>query len=201
MRMEKTMKMMLKLASGAAVAALVACGGGGGGSTSSGGGTTTPKATKLVYTDPTPASGQWGLKKDAASTDTHLILDLVPPADATSSFGVGLTINAAGGVTWTKPNAADAQLIHNTAYTLGSGAQLIKAAVATNGDLLAGVYQKGLGTTPVAHGAGAVASIALDLKSSATKGSSVTFTVKASQELQATGMQPITLATGSLALQ
>ena len=198
MRTEKTMKTTLKLGSIAALAALVACGGGGGSST--GGGATTPKATKLAYTNPTPATGQWALIQDAASTDTHLILDLVPPADATSSFGVGVTINATGGAAWTKPNASDAQLIHNAAYTLGSGAQLIKAA-SKNGDLIAGVYQKGLGTTPVAHSAGAVASIALDLKSGAAKGGSVTFTVKASQELQASGMQPFTLATGTLSLQ
>ena len=199
MRMENTMKTILKLGSGATLAALMACGGGGG-SDSGGGSTNTNAASKIVYTNPTPTSGQWALMQDASSTDKHLVLDLVPPSDAVSGFGVGITINAAGGATWSKVVSSDAQYIHNTAYTLGSGTQLIKG-VAKSGDLIAGVYQKGVGTTPIAHSAGAVASIALDLKSSATKGGSVTLTVKASKELQASGMQSITIAAGTIALQ
>jgi len=202
MRLENTMKTMFKSGSFIILASLMACGGGGGSSSTNGGGTpdNPNAATKLVYTDPTPTSTQWVLKKDAASTDTHLILNLMPPSDAVSGFGLGVTINAPSSLAWSKVNSADAQLIHNTAYNLGTGAQLIKA-VSKNGDLITGIYQKGLTTTPVAHGAGAVSSIALDLASGAQKTASVSLSVKVSQELQGSGMQTISIATGTIALQ
>src|SRR5690348_4152321 len=83
MRLENTMKTMLKPGSSLVLASLVACGGGGGSSSNSGGTPSNPNAaTKLVYTNPTPTAGQWALMKDAASTDTHLVLDLVSPTDA-----------------------------------------------------------------------------------------------------------------------
>ena len=69
-----------------------------------------------------------------------------------------------------------------------------------SGDLLAGIFQKGLATTAVPHAGGAMASIALDLKSGAAPGT-VTLTVKAAQELKAGGMQNVTLTTGTLAAQ
>lgn len=202
MRKETTMKTTLKLASAATLALLTACGGGGGSdssSTPSGGGTSNA-ATKLVYTDPTPSSGQWALLKDAASTDTHLVLKLVPPSDAGSGFGVGFTIAAPSSLVWSKVAGGDATMIHNLAYNLGSGTQLIKG-VNKSGSLVAGVYQQGLATAAVAHSTGAVASIAMDLKSGASKTTSATLTVNPSKELQAGGMTGITIAVGQLALQ
>lgn len=189
----------LQILGGAALASLLACSGGGGSDSSS---TPTPStpATSLSYTNPTPASGQWSLVKDGASTSTHLILNLMPPTDGASGFGVGFTVNAPNGLAWTKVNGADAQLLHNSAvYTLGSGTQLMKS-VSKSGDLIVGIYQKGLTTTPALHSAGAVGSIAVDLSSGATTGAA-TLTVKASQELQASGMHTITIAVGTLALQ
>ncbi len=201
MRMENTMKTMLKCTPALALAALVACGGGGSSDAGSGSAPSNPNAaTKLAYTNPTPTGTQWALKKNASSTDTHLILDLVPPSDAASGFGVGFTLNAPTSVAWTKVAGADAQLIHNTAYALGSGTQLIKG-VSSNGNLIAGVYQQGLSTAAVAHNTGAVASIALDLAPGALKAASVAPTVSVSKELQLSGMQTITIAVGALALQ
>ena len=203
MRLENTMKTMLKSGSTLVLASLVACSGGGGSSSSTSGGTPSnpSSATKLVYTDPTASAGQWTLMKDAASTDTHLVLDLVSPSDAVSGFGVGFTINAPSSVTWTKVSGSDATLIQNAAYnlTLGAAPQLIKG-VSKTGNLIAGVYQKGLATTPVPH-PGTVAKIALDLSSGAQKTASVPLTVSVSQELQASGMQTITIVPGTLALQ
>jgi hypothetical protein len=200
MRMENMMKMMLKSGSLLVLASLVACGGGGGSSSSSGGGTSSSHATKLVYTDPTPSGTQWALMKDGASTDKHLILDLVSPSDAVSGFGVGFTINAPTGVTWSKVTGTDATLIQNTAYTLGgTSPQLIKG-VSKSGNLIAGVFQKGLATTAVPH-PGTVAKIALDLNSGASKAASATLIVSVSQELQASGMQNITIVPGTLSLQ
>ncbi len=203
MRNETFMKTALKLAPATALALLVACGGGGGSdssSTPSGGGTSNT-ATKIVYTDPTPSSGQWALMKDAASTDTHLVLKLVPPSDAASGFGVGFTLAAPSSLTWSKVSSGDAQMIHNLAYTLGPGTQLIKA-VPKSGSLIAGIYQQGLATAAVAHTTGAVASIAVDLASGATKTtSSITLTPGTSKELRLSGMQSITIVAGQIALQ
>src|SRR5690348_6768659 len=81
MRLENTMKTMLKPGSFLVLASLVACGGGGSSSNSGGTPSNPNAATKLVYTNPTPTAGQWALMKDAASTDTHLVLDLVSPTD------------------------------------------------------------------------------------------------------------------------
>lgn len=200
MRLENTMKTILKSGSLLALASLVACGGGGGSSSSSGGGTSSNKATKLVYTDPAPSGTQWALMKDASSTDTHLVLDLVSPSDAVSGFGVGFTINAPTSVTWSKVTGTDATLIQNTAYNLGGASPQLIKGVSKTGSLIAGVYQKGLATTPVPH-PGTVAKIALDLSSGASKAASVALTVSVSQELQASGMQNITILPGALALQ
>lgn len=201
MRLENTMKTMLKPGSFLVLASLVACGGGGGSSSNSGGTPSNPNAaTKLVYTNPTPTAGQWALMKDAASTDTHLILDLVSPTDAVSGFGVGFTINAPTSVTWTKVSGSDATLIQNAAYNLGGVAPQLIKGVSKTGNLIAGVYQKGLATAAVPH-PGTVAKIALDLSSGALKTASVTLTVSPSQELQASGMQNITIVPGTLALQ
>ncbi|MBS1766289.1 MAG: hypothetical protein JST05_02655 [Acidobacteria bacterium] len=201
MRTETNLKTLLKIASGMTLAGLVACGGGGGGSSSStGGGTTGPSATKLVYTNPSPSAGQWGLMKNAASTDSHLILDLMPPSDAVSGFGVGITLTTTGGVTWSKVASGDATYIENVAYTLGSGTQLIQGTPKAS-SLIAGVYQKGLATTPIAHSAGAVARIALDLKTGTSPSSSVTLAVNMSKELQASGLQAITVVPGTISLQ
>lgn len=200
------MKTALKLASATALTALVACGGGGGSdssSTPSGGGGTSSAATKIVYTDPTPSSGQWALMRDTAtSTDTHLVLKLVPPSDAASGFGVGFTLAAPSSLTWSKVSSGDAQMIHNIAYTLsGPGPDLIKA-VSKSGNLISGIYQQGLGTAAVAHNTGAVASIAVDLTGGASKTTSAIIpTVSVSKELQVSGMQTITIAVGQIALQ
>jgi hypothetical protein len=52
-------------------------------------------ATALAYTDPSSASGDWKLLKNAtASTGTHLVLDLVGPSDGTLYRGIGFTLQA-----------------------------------------------------------------------------------------------------------
>lgn len=200
MRLENTMKTMLKSGSFLVLASLVACGGGGGGS-DSGSAPSSNGATKIAYTNPTPAAGQWALMKDAASTDTHLVLDLVSPSDAVSGFGVGFTINAPTSLTWSKVSGSDATLIQNTAYSLGGVSPELIKGVSKTGNLIAGVYQKGLATAAVAHTGTTVAKIALDLSSGASKTASVTLTVSPSQELQASGMQNITIVPGTIALQ
>lgn len=191
--------MNFKLISGAAALSfLLACSGGGSGSSA-----TSNAASTLSYTNPPASTTNWTLVKNTLiSTGTHLVLDLVPPSDGASGFGAGFTITAPAGLSWSNVAGGDTQPIHASgAYTLGTGTQLIKA-VSKNGDLIAGIYQKGLSPTPAAlHSAGPVASIALDLASGAQKTASASLTVKISQELQASGMQNITIVPGTLALQ
>lgn len=185
----------VRLAVPAALSLLLACGGGGG----SDSGSSTPAATKLTYTDPAPSATNWTLVKDVSSTNTHLVLDLVPPTDGGNGFGIGFTLNASGSAAWSKVLPGDSGLVHNTGYALGSGTQLIKG-VGKGGDLIAGVFQKGLATTALPHANGSVASIALDLPAGAAPGT-VTLTVKAAQELQLSGMQNVTLTVGTLSAQ
>lgn len=52
-------------------------------------------ATGLAYTDPSSGSGDWKLVRNAAaSTSTHLVLDLVGPSDGTLYRGIGFTLQA-----------------------------------------------------------------------------------------------------------
>jgi hypothetical protein len=56
-------------------------------------------ATKLSYTD--PAGTGWRLVKDASSTDTRLVLDLVGPADV-QSRGVGFNLAKGAGLSFSR---------------------------------------------------------------------------------------------------
>jgi len=65
-----------------------------GGSTSSDPVAPTPvKATRLEYLDPVPAADAWTLRRDPASTDTRLILNLHGPAKG-KYRGIGFTLQA-----------------------------------------------------------------------------------------------------------
>jgi len=114
-----------------------------------GGGSSSPApapaaATSLVYTDPS-ASG-WRLVKDASSTPTKLVLNLVGPAD-TLTRGVGFHLQAPAGVKF--GTFADGLAIHDTGvYDLLSEANdatepiALVAGVKTGNVLTAGIFQK-----------------------------------------------------------
>lgn len=182
-----------------ALAALSACGGGGGGT-----GTTTPPpppktiADHLDYTAPT--SGTYILVKDASSTPTHLVLDLLGPAGALTS-GVGFYLSAdSNKVTWAKVASGDAEYIQNGAFNLGTGTQLIKSKVAGD-QLQAGVYQKGATVAPVTLTSTTVlAKVALDLKSNVPLGA-VNFSAVSGKAVVTNGSASpaaITLAAGAI---
>ena len=78
------MKISLILLAPVALLLVLGCGG----STPNG-----PAPAKgLAYTDPVSTPADWRLVKDPASTSTHLLLNLMGPADGTKFRGIGLTL-------------------------------------------------------------------------------------------------------------
>ncbi len=186
---------MSRLASYSALSllAFLACGGGGGGSTPK----VQPAAPKLIYTD--PASGTYRLLKNVAlSTDAHLVLDLVGPAGA-QGRGVAFSLTTdTSKVSWSKPEASDADFVAPAILDLGSAPQILKVKV-VGSTLQAAYSQKG----------GSVSAKALDvpfgrlgltLKPGAT--GAVALTASTAQVLPAAGApQDITLSCGTLQVQ
>ncbi|HJU83570.1 MAG TPA: hypothetical protein VJ600_05125 [Holophagaceae bacterium] len=199
--MTRTLSLPSSLLGASALALLVACGGGGG---SDSGGTTPPaNATKLVYTNPT--SGAYQLQQNTTlSTPTHLVLDVVGNGSAN---GAGLAFSFSLGTTrvtgWTKVASADTQLVENgNVLNLGAGTPILKATtVSASGTqtLSAAVAQKGTAGSVSLNGA--LALVALDLRSGTTPGSVPLSLVKA-QVLDSTGtVSNATIAVGTLAAQ
>ena len=199
-----SMKKLLTASSFLAVAGLVACGGGGGGSSPA----PAPTATTLIYTDPT--SGTYLLKKDAASSGSHLVLDLVGPATGTAS-GVTLTLNAdTTKVAWTNVASTDPAntLVQNGAqFSLGTGTPLLLAR-ASGTTLMATVAQKGLTVTPASLN-GVLLKVALDLKPNLglAQGTTIQLSADNTKSLVLDGTKgsapigPITVSVGTLTAQ
>ncbi len=198
-----SMKKLLTASSLLALAGLVACGGGGGGSSPA----PTPTATGLAYTDPT--SGTFLLKKDAASSGSHLVLDLVGPATGTAS-GVTLTLNAdTTKVAWTNVAATDPAntLVQNGTFNLGSGTPILLARTYGTTTLMATVAQKGLAVTPATLN-GVLLKVALDLKPNLglAQGTTIQLSADSTKSLvldgtKGTPISPITVSVGTLTAQ
>jgi hypothetical protein len=195
---------MHKLLSGTAFMALLgfmACGGGGGGSTPPPAPAT---ATSLAYTD--PATGTYKLVKNAASSGSHLVLDLMGPGSGTAA-GITITLGTdATRVTWVDVPAGGttAVLMQNgTQFNLGGGTPIQKAK-ATTGVLQATVAQKA--PTAAASLNGALLRVALDLKAGLglAQGTAITLSADAAkcQVLDGTGtITPVTVSVGTLTAQ
>lgn len=199
-----SMKNLLTASSLLAVAGLMACGGGGGGSSPA----PTPTATGLTYTDPT--SGIYLLKKDAASSGSHLVLDLVGPATGTAS-GITLTLNAdTTKVAWANVASTDPAntLVQNGAqFSLGTGTPLLLAR-ASGTTLMATVAQKGLAVSPASLN-GVLLKVALDLKPNLglAQGTTIQLSADGTKSLVLDGTKgsapigPITVSVGTLTAQ
>ena len=195
------MTLMNRLLSGSAaltLAGFLACSGGGGGSTPPPPPPPpAPTATGLAYTD--PVTGTYKLVKNASSSTTHLVLDLVGPVG--TGTGVSGTFSAdTTKVTWANVAAGDPAntLVQNgTAFTLGAAPQILKGK-ATGNVLQATAAQKGTGS-PVSLNA-PLLRIALDLKASQPLGA-ITLSADATkcQVLDGTGtISTITVSVGTL---
>jgi len=133
----------------------------GGGSSSSAPGTLPPPAPSLSYTDP-PSSGGYRLVKDAASTPSKLVLNLMGPSGQ-SGKGIGFTFSLdANALAWAKVAESDVEFVQNGIFPLGTGTQVLKSLV-TGGDLLGAVFQKSGSATAYT---GPLTKVAITLKSS-----------------------------------
>ena len=160
-------------------------------------------ATSLAYTDPT--TGTYQLKKNTTlSTSTHLVLDLVGPS-ATTGCGVTAVFTAdTTRVSWVNVASTDTAgtyVQNGTAFTLGSGTQILRGKLAS-GTLSVIAAQKGV-ASPVALNA-PLLRIALDLKAGTAPTGTATLTsdnTKA-QVLNADGTtSTIAVTVGTLAAQ
>jgi len=128
---------------------LLACGGSGGGSAPA------TSAAVLDYTD--PADGTYTLEKDASSTGTHLVLNLMGPDGVLSGVGFYLSADTTK-VTWA--NVSGSAKIASATFTTP-----VVAAKVVGDQLQGGVYQKGSGVAPItASPTTVLATVALDLK-------------------------------------
>lgn len=195
------MTKLLSSTAALALAGLLACGGGGGSSAPP----APVIATGLAYTDPT--GGTYRLVKNASSSGSHLVLDLVGPSTGTA-MGVSVTLNAdATRVTWVDVPAGGTTSVlmqNGTQFSLGTGTPIQKAK-ASAGVLQATVAQK----TPTAPASlnGPLLRVALDLKPGLglTQGTAITLSADAAkcQVLTGTASSPatITITVGTLTAQ
>ena len=189
---------LLSVAAALSLAALLACGGG------SSAPAPAPTATSLAYTDPT--TGTYKLVKNASSSGSHLILDLLGPSSGTA-MGAAIALSAdTTKVAWVDVPAGGttALLMKNgTQFDLGSGLPIQRAKATGNG-LQAAVAQKN--PTPPASLNGTLLQVALDLKSGLglTPGTVITLSADGTrcQVLDGTGsVSPISVTVGTLTAQ
>ena len=185
------------------LAILVGCGGGSSGSSQSTQPTTTATTTSLSYQNPSSTTGFSLVQDTAASTSTHLVLDLVGPS-GTQTLGVAIFLEVdTTKAVWSFPTtAAGAYVAPGSVILLGSSPQMLASKV-QNGALQVGLFQKGgtattLGTAPIL-------SVALDLNGSSVPKGTVelaTQSGKTSVSVNADGTQSnITLNVGILTAQ
>lgn len=158
---------------------------------------TVPAGTQLVYVDPQGTT--WRAVRNAASTDTHLVLDIFGPTGS-SGFGVGLTATVDGTIAaWSKVASGDAEYAENGAYDLGTTDQLFHAQLRGQ-NLVAGAFQKGTATNSVLYGATPALTVAIDLTNTTLPaGTPVPVSVTKAHELPISGtVTPVTVALGQL---
>jgi Cornifin (SPRR) family len=106
-----------------------------------------PLAQGLSYSDPVAAPGDWKLVRDAASSSTRLVLNLLGPANGTKYRGVGFTLRA-------DPAKIKIARLDHEAYFKDAGVFLdkdnagndmapsLQAGGVRDGKLMVGIFQK-----------------------------------------------------------
>ena len=180
------MTTLRNLLAGLLLAMAFGCTGGSGGG---GGGTPPPPpATKLTYTDPGDST-QWRLTRNAASTATHLVLDVSAPATA-SGRGVTLVLSCDPKVSWKAVDGA--AYVKNLAYS-GS---LVQKGSPQGQDLRVLLSQKP--GTAVAYAGAPVLSVALDLVGGSLPGSLSLSAAQGAHLGTAAAPEAVTVAVGTL---
>jgi len=176
------------------LACLIGCGGG---SSSSTGSTSTAasSAQALAYTAPT--STGYRLVRNASSTSTHLVLDLVGPSGTQIQGGLFTFSADSTKATWGNPGGSDTYVLEGSALSLGTGIKLLKSQMSGQ-TLTAAIYQKG-STAAATLGSAPVLSVALDLKSGASVGS-LSLTCTYAQTLDASGTKNVTVVAAGTAV-
>jgi hypothetical protein len=186
-----------------AVLSLSILGGCGGGGSSSSQSTQPTTATSLSYQNPTATTGFSLVQDIAASTSTHLVLDLIGPS-GTQTLGIALFLSVdTTKAVWSFPTAgAGAYVAPGSVIPLGSSPRMLASKV-QNGALQVGLFQKGGAATTL--GTAPILSVALDLNGSAVPKGTVELSPqsgKASVSVNANGTQsPITINVGTLTAQ
>lgn len=155
--------------SGIVLSALAGCGGSSSGSSAAPAPAPPVAASGLAYTD--PAGSGWRLVKDASSTSTRLVLNLVGPAGSMTR-GVGFNLKAPAGLVFdTFANGMGIQDLG--AYNLVSAAAnpgepvALTAALLPGNVLTAGIFQKGRDQSAIDSGAAPLCQVALKLDTKA----------------------------------
>jgi hypothetical protein len=164
--------------SGLLLGMAMACGGGSGGSSAAT--ASAAPAKGLSYTD--PAGTGWRLVRDAASTPTRTILDLVGPA-GTLSRGVGFNLQASAGVHFGTFTETGYPIRDAGVYELLSKyptyylePKLLAGGVKPGNILTVGIFQKDRRLNPKDSGS-TLCQIALELDSAVAVNSGDTLTL------------------------
>ncbi len=150
-----------------------------------------PSATGLSYS--APAGTGWRFVADAASTDTHLILNLVGPAGGSGS-GVGFTMTSDSTVGFASVSGGGS--VVNRGFSLGSGVALQTGVVQADTKLLGGVFQKG--APAASYDAGPLLAIAIDLKSAPPAGTPIALAFAKAKALENGALGDVSIALGTL---
>jgi len=174
-----------------ALTLLTACGGSGG--------STATTAGALSYQD--PAGTGFRLVRNTASTDKHLVLDLLGPS-GTQGKGIAFFLQADDAkVSWVHPaGVGSGHVAGGIVFPLGTAPQFAADKV-QSGMLQVGCFQKG--GTAATLGSAAILSVALDLKDNVAKGA-VSLAPGAKQAVllaQDGSLTPISLSMGTLNAQ
>ena len=141
------------------LATMLACGGGGGGGGGSSSGSSTP--TLAFATTATATDNDYRFVKNASSTDTTLMLDLLGPTGQ-SAKGVAVFLTAdTDKVDWVNPTVG-------SQFPLGGAPYLFAYKVSTS-NLQIGIFQKG-GAATTYDGTAPILTLGLKLKSRADQG-------------------------------
>jgi hypothetical protein len=158
------------------------------------------KATGLAYTD--PATGDFRLVKDAASTNSKIILRLVgPPATAGRGVAFTLAVDPTLAVLVRVADSDPEYIQNGDAFLLGEAPRLFKG-IKQGGLLRATAAQKGVGSVRALDATLVRLALQFNPSSGVNAGVAIPITITEAQYLPASGQPwPMTITVGTLLAQ